>query len=166
MKRRKALTTAAMKTYNPIWRNKAVSLESKLRIFHALVEPIFLYNAHLWTLDAAKRESINSFQRKQYRFVLNIRWPRKISSAKLQDTVRCINWTFKTDMARLRWLGHLFRLPKNSPAAIALEEAGRETKRPRGRMRSTWIQKAKQQLLEMMDLTWEQAQTTAADRKH
>ena len=44
MKRRKALTTAAMKTYNPIWRNKAVSLESKLRIFHALVEPIFLYN--------------------------------------------------------------------------------------------------------------------------
>ena len=42
-RKRKALTTAAMKTYNP--RNKAVSLESKLRIFHALVKPIFLYNA-------------------------------------------------------------------------------------------------------------------------
>ena len=30
MKRRKALTTATMKTYNPIWKSKAVSLEQKL----------------------------------------------------------------------------------------------------------------------------------------
>ena len=147
-------------------RVKQSVLSKKLRIFHALVEPVYTSNAHLWTLDATKRGNINAFQRKLYRIVLDIKWPRKISSAKLKDIVWSVNWTFKIDMSRLRWIGHLFRLPKNSPAAIALEEAEREVKRPRGRRKNTWITNAKSQLHEMLNLTWDEAQVEAEDRKH
>ena len=42
-------------------------------------------------------------------------------------------------MVRLRWIGHIFRLLKNSPdIGITLEEAGRDTNRSRGRMINTF----------------------------
>ena len=39
---------------------------------------------------------------------------------------------------RLRWFGHVNRLPDTTPARIALEEATRKVKKPRGGQKMTW----------------------------
>ena len=48
--RRKQLTYTAFFKLKPIFTNKYVSEETKLRIFNALLSSIFLYYFELWTL--------------------------------------------------------------------------------------------------------------------
>ena len=40
---------------------------------------------------------------------------------------------------RLKWLGHMMRLPDEVPVKQAMEEALRPVIRPRGRQKDTWI---------------------------
>ena len=47
-----AQTTAAMTKLNPIWKNKNISISSKIRLMRALVMAIFLYACESWTLTA------------------------------------------------------------------------------------------------------------------
>ena len=49
---------------------------------------------------------------------------------------------------RLTWLGHLLRLPNDTPARKAFREALKPTKRPRGRTIGTWISTIKKDLLD------------------
>ena len=60
-------------------------------------------------------------------------------------------------------LGHLFRLSDDTPAKIALQYSLRQTKKPRGRERTTWISMMEMKLLDM-GLKWEAANRLAEDR--
>ena len=40
---------------------------------------------------------------------------------------------------RLNWVGHLMRLPPETPARISIYEALRTTKRKRGKAKTTWL---------------------------
>ena len=40
---------------------------------------------------------------------------------------------------RLSWVGHLMRLPPETPARISIYEALRTTKRKRGKAKTTWL---------------------------
>jgi len=46
---RTALTTAAMTKLNHIWKDKNISIKSKVRLLHALAMSIFLYACESWT---------------------------------------------------------------------------------------------------------------------
>ena len=48
-------------------------------------------------------------------------------------------WSTTIQKRRQRWLGHLLRLPENSPARLALSEALRTVKKPKGKQKTTWI---------------------------
>ena len=39
----------------------------------------------------------------------------------------------------MKWLGHLLRLPKLTPARIALDEFAKPVKKPPGRPKTTWL---------------------------
>ena len=78
--RRKMLTIAAMKDLKPIFKNHRVSTGLKIRTFQAYVNPIFLYNSELWTLNASDIKGIDGFHRRQLRNALNVVWPKKMST--------------------------------------------------------------------------------------
>ena len=61
------------------------------------------------------------------RWMINIRWPKKISNEKLKKLVKYQEWSQKIEIRRLTWLGHLFRLPSECPAQIALKQAEEHT---------------------------------------
>ena len=73
-------------------------------------------------------------------------------------------WSKIIEIQRLRWLGHCFRLPEDSPAIQALREAERKVARPRGRPITTWLDIIKKQLQEI-GISWEEAKIIALDRK-
>lgn len=162
-KRRKHLTIESMKTLNPIWKNKNVSIETKHRIFKSMVTPIMLYNAHIWTTNKTMNGEINAFQRRMLRNMLNIKWPRKISNEQLKNKIKYEEWTENIDKARIRWIGHLFRMSPETPARIAMEEAERSVKMPSGRQKQTWLKVAKEQI-EKLNLNWDEAKKLAQDR--
>ena len=61
-------------------------------------------------------------------------------------------------------VGHLGRLPTETPAKQALKEALRPTKRPQGRPTTTWLQTVNKDLKELNITNMEKAIDLAQDR--
>ena len=163
IKRRKQLTLNAMKNYQEIWRSKKINRNLKLRIFNSVITSIFLYNSELWTTTEAINKQLDSFQRRLLRSVINIKYPKKIKNIDLRQITKHTDWSLQVQERRLRWCGHLLRMAENTPAKIALAEAEKEAKHPRGRPKTTWLSVIKNDL-KKINLRWEEAKTLAWDR--
>ena len=111
----------------------------KIRTFQAYVSSIFLYNSELWSINRTIAKSIDAFQRRQLRYAIDIFWPKEISNEVLYYKTKVEPWSVTIMRRRLTWLGHLLRLPNDTPARKAFREALKLTKRPRGRPIGTWI---------------------------
>ena len=48
-------------------------------------------------------------------------------------------WSREIKKRRLKWFGHLLRLPNETPAKQALTEALTPVKKPRGKPKLTWL---------------------------
>ena len=57
----KQLTNTAFSKLKPIFTNKQVGVDTKIRIFNALLASIFLYNCELWTLTDTLERKIDAF---------------------------------------------------------------------------------------------------------
>ena len=65
---------------------------------------------------------IDIFQRNLLRKILKIRYPFIITNENLYKRTNEYLWTEKIKIRRLRWTGHLLRLPEKAPAKLALDE--------------------------------------------
>lgn len=163
IKRRKQLAMNAMKKLEHIFTNSKLHNNIKIRIFKACVESIFLYNSELWTLTKTAANKIDSFHRRLMRKALNIKWPNKIASETLYKDTKQKPWSKIIKTRRLRWFGHATRLPAETPAKIALTEAKRKIKKPKGGQKSTWMAVLEKDL-KAQNLTLEGATELAYDR--
>ena len=64
-------------------------------------------------------------------------WP---SNDKLYKVTKQTPWSEKIAKRRLTFFGHLCGLPETTPVKIALREALRPSKNPRGRLKTTYLQ--------------------------
>ena len=117
------------KKLRSIFKSNAVSTEVKCRLFEAYITSIFTYNSELWTLTKELENEIDVFQRRLLRRILKVHYPRIITNAYLYEKTHLQPWSQTVKFKRLKWLGHVFRLPKNSPAPTALREALRKVKK-------------------------------------
>ena len=108
-------------------------------MFDTHISSVFLYNCELWTLTKALEQEIDIFQRKQLRRLLNIRWPRKMRNEELYEITKMRKWRVEIKWRRLSWLGHLLRLPDETPAKQSLYESLRKVKKPRGKSKLPWL---------------------------
>ena len=167
IKRRKQLANAAFTQYKTILTSKNIELKVRLRLFNALISSVFLYNSELWTLTKTQIKNIDAFQRNLLRKILNIHWPYIISNDKLHEITSEIvdPWSMTIKMRRLSWLGHLYRLPENTPARQALMESLKPAKKPRGRPTKTWNSMINEDLKELgLKLGDEELTETTQDR--
>ena len=61
------------------------------------------------------------------------------TNADLYKNTNSEPWSKTIKRRRLNWVGHLYRLPDNTPARQAMAEFHRKTKRPVGRPKPTWV---------------------------
>ena len=139
-KRKQAANSAYCKL-KPILTSRRTSLGVKIRVFRALIESIFLYNSEIWTLTKGLECEIDVFQRKLLRYLLGIRWSANnwISNTELYRITKLRPWSCVIRHRRLSFFGHVCRLGNNTPARIALAEALRPVKRPKGRAKTTYL---------------------------
>ena len=62
-----------------------------------------------------------------------------MTNADLYTNTNTEPWSKTITRRRLNWVGHLYRLPGETPARQALAEYQRKTKRPVGRPKPTWV---------------------------
>jgi hypothetical protein len=140
------------------------SIEVKIRAFNCYVGSVFLYNCETWTLTKSTEKAIDSFHRKMLRIAcLNVKWPRIVSNETVYEVTNQKPWSQVVMKRELSWLGHLFRLPDDTPAKTALHCSLKPSKKPRGRQRLTWVNMMKERL-RGIGLEWEAASRVAMDR--
>ena len=80
-----------------------------------------MYNSEIWSPSKKMETQINQFQRRLLRYMINVKWPQKISTEELHQKLKFEDWNKEISIRRLTWCGHLLRLPPNCPAQIALK---------------------------------------------
>ena len=165
IKRRNQLANMAFNNLRPILTDKKLATTVKMRIFGALIGSIFLYNSELWALTKERNQHIDVCQRNLLRKILNIRYPQKISNENLYARTGQTPWSHTIRTRRIRWLGHLLRLPVDSPARKALDTfLNYKSKHPPGARKTTWVDTVKKDL-KLLDITLESCFEIAQDRK-
>ena len=102
-----------------------------------MIAPIFLYNSELWTLTKKDIVKIDTFQRNLLRQVIR---NRKIKNTKLYNLCQTKEWSLTIQERRVKWFGHLQRLPEDSPARLAYKEVTtKPVKKHQGGQPLTWL---------------------------
>ena len=99
-----------------------------------------MYNSELWTLTRSLEKKVDAFHRQLLRQLLNIHYPNIITNNDIYAMTRQHLWTEKINQSKLRFTGHILRLPEGTPVRQALQIALKPATRPRGRQKTTWIQ--------------------------
>ena len=124
-----------------------------------------MYNCEIWTLTKELENEIDVFQRCLLRQILKVYYPRTITNKYLYEKTQLQPWSKSAKVKRLKWIGHVLRLPQESPAPTALREALTKVKKPKGGQIATWISIANKQLKELDVPNFEIAGVIAQDRK-
>ena len=163
IKRRKGLAINALNKIKYILNNNKLTLKTKSQAFNTYVGSIFLYNSELWTMTKKRENKIDVFQRTLLRSqIIQMKWPDVISNELLYQRTSQKVWSEVIRKRRLRWFGHMARLPNDTPAKIALDYATEPYEKSRGRPVSTWLSQFKKELSER-EMTWDNALIAAQD---
>ena len=139
IKSRKSKAMTAFTQYSHILTNTNLSLAIRNRLFNAYIRSIFLYNSELWSTNKKINNIIDTFQRRLYRKILQIKYPQVIRNTEVYRIFKEIPWSELIKQRRIKWIGHLHRLPEDAPVRVALSEATSPYKKVRGGQVTTYI---------------------------
>ena len=83
-----AQTTAALSRLKIIWRDKNISLASKLKLMWTLILSTFLYACENWTLTAEHERRIQALEMRCYRRLLNISYKDHLTNKEVRNRMQ------------------------------------------------------------------------------
>ena len=81
-------TTAALSRLKIIWRDKNISLASKVKLMWTLVLSTFLYTCESWTLTAEIERRIQALEMRCYRRLLNISYKDLVTNEEVRNRIQ------------------------------------------------------------------------------
>jgi len=160
---RAAQTLANVTKLRTIWKDRNISLKTKIKLLRALAHSVFLYACESWTLTAELQRRIQALEMKCYRRVLNISYQDHITNETVQKIIRQEIGPFDDLLTivrkrKLKWYGHVTRA--NTMSKTILQGTTSGTRR-RGRQRKKWTDN----IQEWTGMTFAATQEAAHDRE-
>ncbi|KAL5246977.1 hypothetical protein ACHWQZ_G018993 [Mnemiopsis leidyi] len=160
--------TGAFNQLNNIWKNKNISINNKVRIYVAGVITILTYGCEVWNTTQARSGRLETFHQYCLRRILRVRWFHRV---KNDDVLKRAEISTLSDIIatkRLRWFGHVSRMPEDRLPNYLLDWKPKHGKRSKGRPRKSlndvFIEDAEGRL-NVSGLTIDCMKRLAADRK-
>jgi hypothetical protein len=153
----------AFVTLKPVWNNKNLSLQTKLRVFNTNVKSVLLYGSETWRHTKALDHKLQVFTNTCLRQILRIRWPDRISNQELWQRTGQVPIANAIKKRKWRWIGHTLRREQSSISRQALEW-NPQGKRKRGRPAMTWRRTLDAEL-KTTKMSWGEAKRAAQDRQ-
>ena len=151
--------------WRPLWRHRHITRETKLRVYNASVISVLLYGSESWPLNNTLAARLDGFDSRALRRIEGITWSQHITNQALREQTQQPPASRLAAMRRVRWYGHVIRLPAEHPTNTILafnpQHAG--WRRPRGAPRTRWLDVITQDL-NACNVTLAQAQHLAHDR--
>ncbi len=140
--RRRSLAASVMKSlWKPLWRHQSISRNTKLRIYNSSVLSVLLYGAETWPLTKTLAARINGFDTRALRTIEGIKWHHRVSNSILRERTQQPPASRLAAQRRMRWFGHIQRLPPEHPTHTILHFDPKTAgwRRPRGKPRTRWM---------------------------
>ena len=137
-----------MSALHDIWKDRYLSISTKIRIYQALVQPVQEYAAETWTPRAIDMKALEAFHMKCQRQLLQISWQQFIRNDEVTATTGLPSISEVISNRRSTVFGHVARLHQDVPVQKALHchvdlSLGRppndQWKRRPGRPQERWI---------------------------
>ena len=158
----KAATTLARLTTR-VWSNPMLTEKTKMAVYNACVISTLLYGGETWTTYARQERRLNTFHMRSLRRILGISWQDKVPNTEVLSRAGLPSMFTLLRQRRLRWLGHVHRMPGGRiPKDLLYGElatGSRRTGRPQLRYRD--VVKRDMKAVDIDTETWE---NLAADR--
>jgi len=130
----KASTTFGRPTKR-VWKNRHLSIHTKVRVYEACVLSILLYGAESWATYRPQESRLSAFHTFNLRFILGKTWEDKMTNEDVFRITGSGPLSSRLKFFRLRWAGHVNRMPQRRIPRLllhgVLEEGTRHTGRPR-----------------------------------
>ena len=147
---RKKLALETHRNFEKVFKSKIISTKLKLKTFKIYIECVFLYNSETWSVNKTIEKKIDSFQRRLLRYTLGIEWPDVLSDQMLKMFIGDYEpWSKNIRRRRLNLLGHIIRLPEDTPIKIAITENFKKSKNKMGRPKQTWLRTIRDDLMKI-----------------
>ena len=134
-----AQTTAAFSRLKIIWKDKNISLASKVKLMRARIISTFLYACESWTLTAEIERRIQALEMRCYRRLLNISCKDHVTNEevrnRIQNAIGMHDDLTMVKTRKLRWYGHISR---SSGMAKTVLQGTVKGARRRGRQKKRW----------------------------
>jgi len=121
-----------------VWANKHINLQTKLRLYEALILSTLLYSAELWPLTVTLSKKLEAVHHRWMRGILGITRRDKVTNEEIRKRTRQILLVNVIRERRLRWLGHVARMDEARIQKQALQWEVVGFKRRPGRPRTNW----------------------------
>ena len=94
-----------------VWERNGIRLDTKLKVYKAVVLPTLLYACETWTVYQRHAKKLNHFHLSCLRKLLKIRWQDKIPDTEVLKKANTQSVHTLLKLAQLRWTGHVTRMP-------------------------------------------------------
>jgi hypothetical protein len=135
--RRTILGKVAMKGLQRVWKDREISLSTKVRLVKAIVFPVAYYSCESWTMRVNDKRRIEAFENWCWRRLLRIPWSAKRTNESIRNELQISEHIVnKMSELKLRYFGHVVRT--NGLEKSIMFGMG-EGQRRRGRPRKRWL---------------------------
>ena len=90
-----------------VWERSGIRLDTKLKVYKAVVLPTLLYACETWTVYQRHAKKLNHFHLSCLRKLLKIRWQDKIPDTEVLKKANMQSVHTLLKLAQLRWTGHV-----------------------------------------------------------
>ena len=117
-----------------VWKNNHLNIKTKVRVYEACVLSILLYGSETWATYRHHESKLSAFHTRSLRFILGKTWKDKMTNEDVFKITGSGPLSSRLKHFRLRWAGHLNRMPKHRIPRLllhgVLSEGSRRTGRP------------------------------------
>ena len=106
-------TSAFGRLYKRLWANRNIRLDTKISVYKASVLTTLLYGCETWTLRKQHIHHLEKFHQTSLRKISRIRWFHKKTNYEVLEQCKTHSLESMIDSARLRWTGHVVRMPNS-----------------------------------------------------
>ena len=93
-----------------VWERDGITLDTKLKVYRAIVMPTLLYGCETWTVYQRHARTLNRFHLNCLRKILRIRWQDKIPDTDVLSRSNMMSIHTILMKYQLRWSGHVIRM--------------------------------------------------------
>jgi hypothetical protein len=149
--------------HDKVWNRRGISLQTKLKVYKAVVIPTLLYGCETWTVYSRHANKLNHFHLTNLRKLLKIKWQDKIPNSDVLAKADLPSIHSILMKSQLRWAGHVVRMTDDRLPKQLLYGELSSGKRSRGGQKKRFKDSLKSSL-KAFEIDWNSWEQMALDR--